>query len=34
MPKAAPERLMRNWSKAVSKRLDCVDDDKEAPPED
>ncbi len=32
MPKAERERLMRNWSKAVSKTLDWVDDDTEAPP--
>ncbi|MBU1588086.1 MAG: glycerol kinase GlpK [Actinobacteria bacterium] len=32
MPKAERERLMRNWSKAVSKTLDWIDDDTEAPP--
>ncbi|MBN9241074.1 MAG: glycerol kinase [Micrococcales bacterium 70-64] len=32
MPAAERDRLMRNWSKAVSKTLDWVDDDTEASP--
>ncbi len=32
MPAAERDRLMRNWTKAVSKTLDWVDDDTEASP--
>ena len=32
MKAAERERLMRNWTKAVSKTLDWVDDDTEQPP--